>query len=71
MSKITGKTTLGDALKVRGADKVLNDFNTPCMHCPMAQYEMNQLTLEDICRTYGLDLKGMLEKLNASEGKKK
>ncbi|MBN1896262.1 MAG: hypothetical protein JW789_00855 [Candidatus Aenigmarchaeota archaeon] len=71
MSKITGKTTLGDALKVKDAGKVLNDFNTPCMHCPMAQYEMNQLTLEDICKTYGLDLKKMLEKLNASEGKNK
>ncbi len=71
MAKVTGKTTLGDALKIKGADKILEDFNTPCMHCPMAQYEMNQLTLGDICKTYELDLKSIVSELNKkAEGKK-
>ncbi|MCD6495910.1 MAG: hypothetical protein J7K54_01430 [Candidatus Aenigmarchaeota archaeon] len=72
MAKITGKTTLGEALKIKGGEDILEGFHAPCLHCPMAQYEMNQLTLEDIAKTYGLDLKGMLSKLNElAQGKKK
>ncbi|UCD02886.1 MAG: hypothetical protein JSV63_03845 [Candidatus Aenigmatarchaeota archaeon] len=71
MPKITGKTTLENALKVRGANDILERFNTPCVHCPMAAMEMNKLKLEEIASMYGIDLKGLLKELNKKAGAKK
>ena len=64
MKKITKSTTLAEALKIKGAEKILSQFSVPCMTCPMAQMEMNDLKLGDICSMYGLDEKKILEKLN-------
>jgi len=64
MAKMTKDTTLAQALKIKGADKVLDRFNTPCMHCPMAAMEMNKLRLGEVAAMYGLDLKGILAELN-------
>lgn len=75
MPKVTKDTTLAKALAIPGADKVLTGFRMPCMGCPMAAMEMETLKLGDICSMYGLDLKGILEKLNkldkAPKGKNK
>ena len=71
MTKVTEKTVLEKVLKIKGADEVLEKFQTPCLHCPMAAYEMAQLTIGDITRTYGIDLKGLLKELNEKAGKKK
>ncbi len=71
MPKVTKDTTLAEALKVKGGDKILKQFNTPCMHCPMAAMEMNKLKLGEIAAMYGLDLKGMLAELNKKPGDKK
>lgn len=58
------KTTVEEVLKTGGAAEVLEKHNFPCLHCPMAQYEIGQLQLGEVCRTYGLDLKGILKELN-------
>jgi hypothetical protein len=75
MPKVTKDTTLAQALKIKGADKVLTGFRMPCMGCPMAAMEMERLKLGEICGMYGLDLKGILTKLNGlsekPKGKKK
>ena len=75
MAKVTKDTTLAQALRIPGAGKALTGFRMPCMGCPMAAMEMERLKLGEICATYGLDLKGMLEKLNkldkTPKGKKK
>ncbi len=71
MAKITKDTTLGKALEVPGAEKILDHFNTPCVHCPMAAMEMNKLKLGEIASMYGLDLEGMLKELNKKAGAKK
>jgi hypothetical protein len=75
MPKVTKDTTLAQALNIRGADKVLTGFRMPCMGCPMAAMEMERLKLGEICAMYGLDLKGILAKLNGlsekPKGKKK
>ena len=71
MPKITEKTTLGEALKVRGGNDILEHFNTPCVHCPMAAMEMNKLKLGEIAAMYGIDLKGLLRELNKKAGAKK
>ncbi|MFH0956515.1 MAG: disulfide oxidoreductase [Candidatus Aenigmatarchaeota archaeon] len=64
MPKVTKDTTLAQALKIKGADDVLTGFRMPCMGCPMAAMEMERLKLGEICDMYGLDLSGILGKLN-------
>lgn len=62
--KLTGKSTLGEVMKVEGSQVVLSTHNVPCLTCPMAQMEMGTLTLEQICNQYGIDLKKLLQDLN-------
>lgn len=64
MAKVTKDTTLKEALKIKGAEKIMEKFNTPCLHCPMAAYEMGTLKLGEIAKVYGIDLEGMLKELN-------
>ena len=61
---ITEKTTLADILALAGAEVILSKYKVPCLTCPMAQYEMQSLTLGDICKMYGIDLKKLLADLN-------
>lgn len=62
--KITKDTTLAKVLEIKGAEKILSEFQMPCLHCPMAQMEMASLKLGGICNMYGIDLKKLLEELN-------
>ncbi len=62
--KITEKTTLQEALKVKGAEEVLSKFKLPCLHCPMAAYELHALQIGEVCNRYGIDSKKLLEELN-------
>lgn len=64
MAKITKDTTLEKILKLKGADKILEKYNLPCLHCPMARMEMGSLKLGDICKTYGIDINELLKELN-------
>ncbi len=70
--KVTKDTTLEKVLGLKGAAEILQKFNTPCLHCPMAAFEMGKLTIGEIAGTYGIDLKGLLAELNRkAEGKGK
>jgi len=71
MTKITSKTALDKILRVKGADAILEKFQTPCLHCPMAVHEMGQLTIGDIAKTYGIDLRKLLKELNEKAGAEK
>jgi len=62
--KITKDTTLAKVLEIKGAEKILSEFQMPCLGCAMAQMEMDTLNLGDICNMYGINLKKMLEELN-------
>ncbi len=62
--KITEGTTLGEILKSPEMAKIVAKFRLPCLGCPMAAYEMGMLKIGDVCRVYGIDLKGLLEELN-------
>jgi len=62
--KITESTTLTEILKSPEASKILAKYNLPCLHCPMAVYEMGMLKIGEVARMYGIDLKGLLEELN-------
>ena len=62
--KITNKTTLEKILDQKGAEEVLGKNGVPCVSCPMAKMEMDQLKIGDICKMYGLNLEKILKELN-------
>jgi hypothetical protein len=62
--KITSKTKIEEVLKVKGAEDVLEKFKFPCLHCPMAKYELSFLSIGDVCKGYGIDEKKLLGELN-------
>lgn len=62
--KINKDTLLSDILEIKGAGEVLSKHKVPCLHCPMAQMEMQSLKIGDICNMYGIDLDKILEDLN-------
>ena len=67
--KITSKTTLKEALEIKGAEKVLAKYNVPCLGCPFAKMEQDKLFLGDIARMYSLNLKGLVLDLNKIDKK--
>lgn len=64
--KINENTTLKEILKIKKSKEVLEKYNFPCLFCPMASFEMENLTLGEICKFYGLNLKTLLKELNNS-----
>ena len=62
--KITGEITLSQILKYPGAGKILAKYRLPCLWCPMAKFEMENLTLGEICKMYNINLEKLLRELN-------
>ena len=63
-SKITEKSIVAEVLKLKDASEILEKHNFPCLHCPMAAYEIGTLKIGEVAKAYNLDLKGMLKELN-------
>ena len=68
--KITEDAKLADILEQEGAEKVLEKFNLPCLHCPMARFEIEKLKIGEVCKAYGIDLKCLLMELNKDKTEK-
>lgn len=64
MPKITKDTTLSGILDISGAEEILAKHKVPCLTCPMAKFEMQQLKLGDVCKMYGISAEGLLKDLN-------
>jgi len=62
--KITENTTLAEILEKPELVKILAKYNLPCLGCPMAKFEMENLKIGEICKMYGIDLEGILKALN-------
>jgi len=62
--KITENTTLAEILKHPEAGNVLGKYNLPCLHCPMAKYEINTLKIGEVAKMYGINAKNLLKELN-------
>lgn len=69
--KYTKNSTLAEVLEEPKNQKILEKFNLPCLGCPLAQFEMNSLTLEQITKLYQIDLEKLLRELNNSSSTKK
>jgi len=59
-------STLQNVLEFSGVEDVLLKYDVPCLGCPMAKMEMQNLTIGQICSSYGIDQKGLLADLNAA-----
>ena len=61
---VTKETTLAEILQRKGAEDILAKYELPCLSCPFAKMEMEQLKLGFLCQQYGIDLEKLLEDLN-------
>ena len=64
MPKITKDSTLAEILESKGAEKILAKYNLPCLTCPMAKFELENLKLDQVCKMYGIDIEKVLRELN-------
>lgn len=65
--EFTKDTTLAEVLEHDKGREILGKHEVPCLGCPMAQFEMEELTLEQICKAYGLNLDEILKELNEQD----
>ena len=63
--KVNESTTLANILKIDGAETMLAKYQLPCLHCPMAKAEMDDLKIGEVCKMYGIDAKSLLEDVNS------
>jgi hybrid cluster-associated redox disulfide protein len=64
MPKITKDTTLAEILKYSELEKILTKYKLPCLGCPFAKFEMENLRIGEVCKMYGIDLEKLLKELN-------
>ncbi len=62
--KINENTTLAEILKFPELEKILAKYNLPCLWCPMAKFEIENLKVGQVCKMYKIDLKKLLKELN-------
>jgi len=62
--KFTKNSSLSEILEKKGMEEILAKYNLPCLTCPMARFEIEGLKLGQVCETYGIDIKKLLEELN-------
>jgi nitrogen fixation protein NifU and related proteins len=63
-TKLSGESVLSDILNDSKFLKVLEKYNLPCLHCPMAIFEMKTLKIKEICKNYGINMEKLLKELN-------
>lgn len=71
MKKITENTILSDILSDSKMAEILAKHNLPCLSCPFAKYEMEQLKLGEVCKQYGINVEKLLGELNENSSAKK
>jgi len=64
VKKYTENTKLSEVLSSPETSKIIAKYNLPCLHCAMAAYESEVLTLGMISKTYGIDIDKLLKELN-------
>jgi hypothetical protein len=64
MNKFSNKSVLSEILKAKDGEEILHKHGVPCVTCPFAKMEMENLQLGQICQMYNLDLRKILSDLN-------
>lgn len=62
--KITKKTKLSKLLDEKKFEKILDKYEFPCVSCPFARMEMENLDLGSVCEVYGIDAESLIKELN-------
>lgn len=62
--QIKEKTKLIEILKNKEGKEILEKYNLPCLSCPFAKMEIEDLELGKVCEIYGIDAKKVIEELN-------
>jgi len=62
--KITENTTLAEILKKPELIEILVKYNVPCLSCPFAKTEMENLKIGQVCEMYGIKIGVLLKELN-------
>jgi len=63
-NKITKDTTLVEILKYSASEEILAKYNVPCLGCPMAKFELENLKIGEVCKMYGIDAEKLIKELN-------
>jgi len=71
MKQVNEDTTLAEILKIPGAIGVLAKYNLPCLSCPFAGREIQDLKIGDVCKMYGINMQELIKELNLLLLKKK
>ena len=64
LEKITEETLLSELFEDEGAVRILNEYRMPCIACPFASLEMNDLSIGFASKMYNLDVQGLVSDLN-------
>lgn len=62
--KITKKTKLAKIIDEKKFVKILEKYEFPCISCPYARMEMENLDLGTVCEMYGIDAEKLIKELN-------
>ena len=62
--KFTKNSSLAEILTLKEGEKILAKYNLPCLSCPMAKLEMENLKIGDICKLYKIDFLKLSKELN-------
>jgi len=71
MKKVTKNTILSDVLSDQKMAEILLKHNLPCLSCPFAKYEMEQLKIGEVCQQYGIDAEKLVGELNTGSSSQK
>jgi hybrid cluster-associated redox disulfide protein len=66
MGKITKETNLAEILKNPELEKILMKYNFPCLSCPMAKFEFENLKIGQVCELYGIEAEKLIKELNTT-----
>jgi len=64
--KITENTNLAEILERPELVEILAKYNLPCLSCPFAKMEIENLKIGDVCRLYNIDVEKLLKELNGA-----
>jgi len=68
--KITKKTKLSKILDEKKFAKIFEKYEFPCVSCPFARMEMENLDIGSVCEMYGIDAAKLIKELNGKPKKK-
>ena len=62
--KFTKDSNLAEILASEKGEKILAKYNLPCLTCPMAKFEIQNLKVGEVCKMYEINIEKLLGELN-------